>query len=118
MKKYYLPRAIPKRVIWVKNFAAKLPSYNVRFGISAGELAAVVLFSSFYEFLVGYIAQARDWVQGLTEYLTLTGGGNINTALAALPGFTPNPAPPGVIPATEGGFKFINGLVRRIKGTT
>jgi hypothetical protein len=114
MKKHYLPRPVPQRVIWLNTFATKLATHAATVGITPGEVSLVAAMAAFYAYIVSLIDLARTFTENLTEYRNLISNAPLNTTLTPVPALSPPVGP--ALPATIGIFTYISGLVQRIKG--
>ncbi|MFI5219224.1 MAG: hypothetical protein ACHQNT_07015 [Bacteroidia bacterium] len=111
-KKPYLPKREPERVIWLNNFAAKLPGYAAMFGIPAGDVTAAAAMALIYSYVIGLINQSKTYTQELTKFKNLLSFSPSGTTLGPLPVLIPAAAPP---LTAAGIFTFIGGIVQGIK---
>jgi hypothetical protein len=68
MNKTYLPRQEANKIAWLKNFAAKLPVYAAKYGVSAPEVEAIQNGIAVYIFWVDAAAQFTEYSKKLNKY--------------------------------------------------
>ncbi len=111
----YLPDELAARVLWLGNFADKLPLYGENTGMSAEEVAARVNDARFLGFMLGTWEPAlRAWAKGLRPLvrLVMTGKGltPVNLHWHEEPSL-----PPGVSAVRPGALRRITQCVSRLK---
>lgn len=116
-KRTFLPRADADKVLWLKNFANKLPLYKVKYGITDAEVADMQNGALVYDYWYNYTNQFKEYVQKLTAYRNELRDGVPSGALASVP---PTPPVLGAAPAgsTAGIFVRVSSHVNTIKGRT
>lgn len=114
MKQSYLPRTDAKRVIWLQNFAGKLPNFSAKYGITPSELADMAASAVFFSFWHDYTNKVQEYTRSVLAYRDEMRDGTANGAspsvqpvAPALTGIPPAPAP--------GIFLRARALTRRIK---
>lgn len=115
-KEYFMPRTDAERDAWLKNFAAKLPTYAAKYGITADEVTDMQNGSAYYSYWLNYQQQFTEFGRKITQYKAEVrdGGANGDVAIA--------PAPPAIAAAptavAPGIFKRAASLVAVIKAKT
>ncbi|MCF8258757.1 MAG: hypothetical protein K9J06_14470, partial [Flavobacteriales bacterium] len=85
MKKYYLPGSEPERVIWLNNFADKLPGYAMMFNITAVEIADVDQARTMYAFIINQSNARKTDMKNVNEYKNLLSYAPIGTPIGPVP---------------------------------
>lgn len=67
-KQSFVPRTDDKRKPWLKNFALKLPAYNVKYGIPAGELADTIAGEKYYSYWIDVLDGNVTYKQKVTGF--------------------------------------------------
>lgn len=111
-REYYLPYSDEDRVIWLKNFANKLPQYAGKYSITAEEVADMMSSAQFFSDLIDYKNQMTAYLAGVTNYKNAMRNGL--KAGATLEPLMP-PAPLMAAPVEPGIFGRATALVNRIK---
>lgn len=113
-KNYFLPHAAADRQNWLKNFAAKLPTYAAKYGIAAADVTDTQNGAAFYNYWADYRNQYNEFVIKLTSYKNELGDGIDSGASAGVQPVTPivAVAPAAVLP---GIFKRATSIANVIK---
>ncbi|RFM29111.1 hypothetical protein [Deminuibacter soli] len=113
---YFMPRTEADKDSWLKNFAAKLPAYAAKYGITADEVTDMQNSSAYYSYWLTYHQQFSEFTKKLTQYKAELREGGANNDVAIMP------APPTIAAAptavTPGIFKCAAALVAGIKAKT
>lgn len=113
-KNFYLPRAEEERVLWLNNFAAKLPLYANKYSITPEELMDMQQSALFYAALNDAINQYRNFQSALFKYRDDVRDGTKN-------GGTLQPLTMPMInlpmPVASGIFVRVKAIVNRIKAS-
>lgn len=65
---YFMPRTDADKDAWLKNFAAKLPTYAAKYGIIADEVTDMQNSSAYYSYWLTYHQQHSEFNKKLTQY--------------------------------------------------
>ena len=114
-KRHYVPRKDTHRVLWLNNFAAKIGNHGALFGITPTEVTQIGNMAKHYEYVVYLVDAQKKFAKELISYKKTLSEGRIGATLGAMPKFNPPSAP---ATTSAGIFKYIGGLVGRIKGFT
>ena len=111
----YYPRATPAQVLWLRNFADKLPALAAQLGLTESLVAAALADCGF----MGYILSS--WISGIRAYgmaatatLSYAGYGQ-GANPVALPVLTVPELPKDATPVWPGALNRIFALVRKLK---
>jgi hypothetical protein len=74
---YFLPSDDAGKELWLKNFAAKLPTYATKYAIPTTEVQDIQRSSTYFTFILDYNNQFKDYSKKLTEYKNEIRSGNI-----------------------------------------
>ena len=99
-KNYFMPNAIGERVLWLNNFAAKLPMYIGKYGIDSADMNNQIDGAASYAYWVQYRNQYQEYQKKLTQFLIELSSGTANQSVMPTPPATPPPVAevaPGVI---------------------
>ena len=114
MKKTFLPTTDSGRELWLKNFAAKLPQYAAKYGISTTEVADVQLSALNMTYNLNYLNQIREYYHRCTQYKNEMQFGIVPGTPLLTPPVAPTfVAPPA--PVASGIFDRITSIAQRIK---
>ncbi|XZF14456.1 hypothetical protein ACTHGU_21950 [Chitinophagaceae bacterium MMS25-I14] len=113
-KEYYLPKGDAPRNLWLKNFAAKLPGYAVRYNIDNAEVIDIQHGSADFDYRINMVNQWKTYISKWVAYKDELRNG---IAAGAVPSAAPTlPNLPGVqTVAAPGIFKRVASVVARIK---
>lgn len=110
----YYPARTAEQIIWLKNFADKLPKYATALSLTDDERDAVVVDCRWLDHILSsYLPATRAWAQACTAAAIQAQTGTGGTLV--LPVFTPPPLPAGVTPQKEGGLNRIFDFVGELK---
>ena len=111
----YFPIRQNDQVVWLVNFANKLPGYATALGLSTAQVNAAVADAQWLVYVMAaWLGAARAWSLACTNAVTLAQNGD-GTTLMALPVFTAPAFPDGVTPVNTGALDRIFALVQTIK---
>lgn len=111
----YYPSRIGDQVIWLTNYAAKLPNHGPTLGVLPADVAASVNDAKFGLYTLGtWLGEVRNFAPSTTDAVddVLTGSGS---APMVLPTFTPTAPPAGVTAPPPGVLTRIFILVAKMK---
>lgn len=86
-KNYFIPRDDAGKDLWLKNFANKLPSFALKYGINATETADMTASSLHFSYWLNHRQQYEDYVRKITTFKNESRDGI--AATAAIPTTTP-----------------------------
>ncbi|MEI7731619.1 MAG: hypothetical protein WCO56_18740, partial [Verrucomicrobiota bacterium] len=111
----YYPRATPAQVLWLKNFAEKLPALAAQLGLTESQVAAALADCGFMIYLLSpWINGIRTHGKAATVTLDYAGYGQ-GANPVALPVLTVPELPKDVTPVRPGALNRIIALVRKLK---
>lgn len=116
MKSYYLPTTDADKVLWLQNFAAKLPTVAAKYGITAAEMTDMINGATVFAYWHNYRNQYEEYVQKLTAYRNELRDG---VKAGSSPSIVPTAPTVGTAPtvtAAPGIFARVRAIVARIKG--
>lgn len=114
-RQVYYPSRIGDQVVWLANYAVKLPTYGTTLGVDAGDVTDSVNDAKYAQYVLGtWLAAVRNFSPSTTDAVddVLTGTGSSNMVL---PGFTAPPLPTGVTATLPGTLTRIFALVSDMK---
>lgn len=112
MKSRFLPLAEADRVVWLKNFSVKFPTYATTLNFTAADIAAVQNDTLMYEFIVNRVENLKTDLKKLVDYKRSLSNGTIGSVIGSIPAPTTATAPTSV---GAGIFTRIGAIVARIK---
>lgn len=100
MKKRFIPLAIADRVLWLANFAAKLPAYVAKYGLTPADATDMANAAAYLGWLIDYLNVAEPSIQKARQFARQLMDGAPDDAPAALPptAIALPPAPTAVAP--------------------
>jgi len=111
----YFPIRQADQVVWLVNFANKLPGYATALGLTTPQVTAAVADAQWLVYVIGaWLGAARAWSLACTDAVTEAQSGN-GTALMSLPVFTAPAFPEDVAPVNTGALDRIFALAQTIK---
>lgn len=123
-KQKFIPRSIFGRVLWLNNFAAKLPIYATKYNVSLTNVEAIQVAAIYYEFVVNANKQTDEYKIGQTAHRVNLENGKVNFGqtdpFPMPPVFEDSAAvPPIVLPqiAPNGIFKVAAAIGNSIKSS-
>jgi hypothetical protein len=111
----YYPIRQADQIIWLGNFANKLPALAAVLGLTAAQISAAVADSGWLSYVLQtWLPAGRKWSLACTDAVAevQTGDGSV---LMALPVFTAPALPAGIVPVNTGALTRIFALVQTIK---
>ena len=111
----YYPSRIGDQVIWLDNYASKLPTYGPTLGVASADVTASVKDAKWCSYVLNlWLGAVRAFSPSTTDAVdnVLTGTG---AAAVVLPGFTAPALPAGVTAALPGALNRIFGLAATMK---
>jgi hypothetical protein len=116
MKNYYLSSGDPEKVLWLQNFAGKVPTVATKYGITGAEVTDVANGATVFAFWHNYRNQYEEYTQKLTAYRNeLRDGVKAGGSASVLP-TAPTVGTLPTVTVLPGIFPRVRALVRRIKG--
>ena len=112
-KKYYLPRGEYKKLIWLNNFAGKLPDFKDLFGLTDEEMDTVLQYKLAYNYCIALLLASKSYSKQCTSFKTAVSGGSLKKKSITVPEMVMPPEVPAVFYA--GTFTYISNLIKRIK---
>ena len=112
-QKYYLPRGEYKKLIWLNNFAGKLPAYANLFELTDEEMEMVLQYKLAYNYAIVLLAASKAYSKQCTSFKTAISGGALKINAMPVPVMSMPPDIP--VAFYTGAFTYISKLVRRIK---
>lgn len=110
----YYPGRQPEQVLWLENFALKLPDHAATLALAAPRVTAAVADARWLAYLLGpWLLAVRNHGKAATQTLEQAASGTGGTL--ALPAFTAPPLPDGVTARAEGALLRVFDLVQEIK---
>jgi hypothetical protein len=110
-RKPYMPKSDSGKVLWLNNFAAKLPTYAATLSIDAGTIAQIQIDSDVFGEILIFQNNLKDTMESYTAYKNLLRSGT--GSLTPLP---PIPTPPTLSPDAQPNiFGRVASLVQTIK---
>ena len=111
-KEPYLPQSDPGKVLWLRNFAEKLPGFAAELDITPAQLAQVDTDSEAFGDTIVYLNNQKNGLESLTAFKNQLRNGKL--PLGSIPSFgTPPTLPAGTLNDIFGRTRL---LVRTIKG--
>jgi hypothetical protein len=111
----YYPIRQSDQIVWLANFANKLPSVAAALGLPAATVTAAVADCNWLSYVLQtWLPAVRTWAQSGTDAANDAQIGD-GTAAMTLPVFTPPPLPTGVTAVNPGALDRIFDLVQTIK---
>jgi len=111
----YFPLRQADQIIWLANFANKLPGYATTLGLTTAQVNAAVADARWLIYIIeSWLGAVRAWSLACTDAVTVAQSGD-GTALMALPVFTAPELPEGVTAVNTGALDRIFALVQIIK---
>jgi len=111
----YYPSRIADQVLWLPNYADKLPGHGTAVGLTSGEVTASVADALWLNYVLGsWLTAVRTWSPSCTAAVDAALSGTGSDPLT-LPIFTAPDLPTGVAPAAPGALDRIFGTVQSIK---
>jgi len=111
----YYPSRQGDQIIWLGNFANKLPGYATTLGLAAGVVTAASADCKWTIYVLQtWLPAVRTWALSATDAATETQSG-AGTGAQTLPVFTPPPLPTGVTAVNPGALDRVLALVQTIK---
>ncbi len=112
-KNYFIPRADADKQLWLQNFAAKLPTYAVKYEILAADVTDTQKGSAYFSYWLNYQNQFNEFAKKVTQFKTelrdgITSGGAGVPPSAPVFGAAPAAVDPGV-------FKRVTSIASVIK---
>jgi hypothetical protein len=115
MKHYYLPSGDLGRVLWLQNFAAKLPAVATKYGITAAELTDLLNSAILLAYWQNYRHQYDEYLQKVTAYRNeLRDGVKAGGSASVLPS-PPTVGTAPTVTAAPGIFPRVRAVVGRVK---
>ncbi|MCX8470470.1 MAG: hypothetical protein ORN55_01705 [Chitinophagaceae bacterium] len=113
---YFIPQDESGKLTLLDNFSSKLPTYNVKYGITAAEVTDMRDSNAYYRYWTFYKSQYEEYVKKLTAFKNELRNAPLGSAVAS----PPVPPTVGVAPAavSPGIFKRLQSLAARIKNHT
>ena len=115
MNNYFIPSHDAGRDTWLSNFAAKLPTYAAKYGVTDDELTDMKFSTDWFHYWLDYKNKYTEYLKKLTDFKTQIIKGVPMGAVAAI---IPTPpvvaAPPKEVPPNV--FGRVASLAARIKG--
>ncbi len=113
-KEYYLPSNDEERAAWLNNFAAKLPNFAMKYGITPEENTDMQQSATYYDALIKYKNQSSAYQNAITKHKEAIRSG-LNSGGMLQPLMPPMMMlPPAVAP---GVFTRAKAIVNRIKAS-
>lgn len=110
----YYPSRQSEQVLWLENFALKLPDYVTTLVLAAARVTDVVADARWLAYLLGpWLLAVRNHGKAATQALEQAASGT--GGVLALPAFTAPPLPDGVAARPEGALLRVFDLVQEIK---
>ena len=103
-KVFYLPQSESKKILWIENFANKLPNYATKYGISPDVVADVQLGAQNYVYWIGVAFQQGEYSKNLTSFKNDLANGTTGTLTAPITpvlGPAPTLVPSGIFKRTS-----------------
>ncbi len=111
----YYPARQTDQIVWLANYANKLPGYAATLGLTAGQVSAAVADCGWLVYLLQtWLPAVRSWAQAGTDALNEAQTGT-GSAAQVLPVFTAPALPTGVVAVNPGALNRIFALVQAIK---
>jgi len=111
----FFPARIAEQIIWLLNFANKLPGYATALGLTTAQADAAVADAQWLVYVMSaWLGAVRSWAQACTDAVTEAQSGT-GTAVMVLPVFTAPAFPQDVAPVNPGALDRIFALVQQIK---
>jgi hypothetical protein len=111
----YYPLRQNDQIVWLGNFANKLPPLTATLGLTAAQVTAAVADCNWLIYVLSaWLPAGRAWSLATTDAVADAQSGD-GTALMALPVFTAPALPTGVAPTNTGALDRIFALVQSIK---
>ena len=111
-KDYYLPRSDKKKILWLNNFAVRLPYYASTLGISQATLTSMQNEAKMFEYAVKLVDSFSKTKKDKTTFKNQLRDGPESKTQLSVPQFSIQ-KPPAAVP--PGIFKRITSLIRKIK---
>ena len=109
-----MPRTDEKRLPWLQNFSAKLPTYKTKYGIADADVTKVSDILIAFIYWINYLIIFNEFISGATAYKNeLVSGVDAGSPPSVIPvipdpGHAPTPVEPGA-------FAWISKLANTIK---
>ena len=111
----YFPSRQAEQILWLSNYANKLPGYTTTLGLTAGQVTAIVADCNWLIYVLQtWLPTVRNWALAGTDAVTEAQTGTGAAALV-LPVFTAPALPTGVVSVNPGALNRIFALAQIIK---
>jgi hypothetical protein len=111
----YYPLRQADQIVWLTNFANKLPPLTTTLGLTTGQSVEATLDCNWLIYVLqAWLPAGRAWSLACTDAVNDAQTGN-GSAPMVLPVFTPPALPTGVVPVNPGALNRIFALVQLIK---
>jgi hypothetical protein len=117
MKNYYLPSGDAPKVLWLQNFAAKIPTVAAKYGITATELTDMLNSAILLAYWQNYRNQHEEYFHKLTAYRNELRDGVKAGGSASVVPTAPTVGTLPTVTAAPGIFSRVRALVGRIKAS-
>jgi hypothetical protein len=111
----YFPSRMADQIIWLANFANKLPGYAATLGLTTAQANAAVADARWLIYIIeSWLGAVRAWALACTDAVTEAEDGD-GTATMSLPVFTAPALPEGVAAVNTGALQRLFTLVQLIR---
>ena len=111
----YYPTRVGDQIVWLINFANKLPGQAAALGLTPAQVAAIVADCLWLTYVLqSWLPAARAWSLAATNAATAAQTGD-GPGLSSLPVFAPNAPPATVVPVNIGALNRIFNFVQTLK---